>query len=714
MWQKYYIIKIMQAPNVFVNNHRIAEYLLHFLQRTHIFTGQYNMALKFTASILISIFSVLSVHSQVCTTLGQNPSTAFPVCGVDTFSQSIVPKCGGTPVPVPCTDNAGYSDIFPFWYKFTCFKAGTLGFIVTPISSTDDYDWQIFDITGRNPNDVYINPSLFVACNWSSNPGATGATPAGQRLINCSGPTYSNKSSMPSLVEGHEYLLLLSNFSESQQGYKLSFGGGTASITDPTIPKLNNALASCDATQVGIKLNKKMKCNSLATNGSDFTLSPANGTIIAATGYGCSSSFDMDSVILTINTALTPGNYSVVIKNGSDGNTLLDNCNRDIPSGDRLSFTIFPKQPTPMDSLTAVACAPDMLQLVFKRPISCASVAANGTDFTLSGPSTIAVTGATGNCGTTATGSKIIQVKLSKPIQLGGTYQLRLQRGTDGNTLLDDCGQETLAGSFINFTVKDTVSADFNYQVIMGCRVDTVILSHDGRNGVNSWIWSSNNTIVSNLQNHSVYYTVFGQKQIKLKVSNGVCTDSATATVNLDNELKAAFQFPDVVCPDDLATFTDKSIGKINSWNWDFGNGFNSILQNPPAQKYNAPTSSRELFYTARLIVQNNNNCFDTVSNKIKAVNTCRIAVPNAFTPNNDGKNDYLYPLNAYKADNLIFRVFNRFGQLVYETKDWTKKWDGSINGKQQPTGTFVWILQYIDRDTKQLVVKKGTTVIIR
>ncbi len=672
------------------------------------------MAVRISISILISLISALTVHSQVCTTLGQTPSTAFPVCGVDTFSQTNVPMCGGTPIPVPCRDNAGYSDIFPFWYRFTCFSAGTLGFKVTPTEIDNDYDWQIFDITGKNPNEVFTNASLFVACNWSSNPGTTGASATGNGLINCAGPTYSNFSAMPNLIVGHEYLLLLTNFSQSQKGYKLSFGGGTASITDPTIPKLNSALSGCGGTQIGIKLNKKMKCNSLAADGSDFSISPANGTIVAATGFGCSSSFDMDSVILTMNGLLTPGNYTITIKNGIDGNTLLDNCKRNITPGESVSFTVFPIQPTPMDSLTAVVCAPDQLQLVFKRPINCSSIAANGSDFILTGPSNINISAASGNCATSVTGSKIIQVKLSQPIQLGGIYQLRLQRGSDGNTLFDDCGLETPVGSFINFVVKDTVSADFIYQVVLGCKVDTVTLLHDGRNGVNSWLWTSNNTSIGSQRSQTIYYTIFGQKQLKLKVSNGVCTDSATVTINLDNELKAQFQFPEVVCPEDLATFTDKSIGKLRFWNWDFGNGFTSILQNPPPQKYNAPTSTRETFYTARLIVRNDNNCLDTISQKIKAVNTCRIAVPNAFTPNNDGKNDYLYPLNAYKADNLIFRVFNRFGQLVYETKDWTKKWDGTINGKQQPTGTFVWILQYIDRDTKQLIVKKGTTIIIR
>lgn len=650
--------------------------------------------------------------SQTCTTLGQNPNTAFPVCGVDTFSQTIVPPCGGRLIPVPCTDNAGYSDIRPFWYKFTCFTGGTLGLQVTPIDFNDDYDWQIFDITGKNPMDVYTDASMFVACNWSSNPGTTGTNATSNSLVNCAGPTYPNMSKMPTLIQGHEYLLLLSNFSPSQKGYSLTFKGGTASITDPKLPALSSAESSCGGVKAGVKLNKKMKCASIAADGSDFTLSPALASIVSISGVGCNAGFDTDSLEVVFSVPLPPGNYTLTAKNGTDANTILDNCDRDIPVGSVIGFTVFPIAPTPLDSLSKIGCEPDQLQLVFRKGITCASVTASGSEFIITGPSAVTVAGATITCGANGT-SKIIQVKLAGKIQLGGQYQLILQQGTDGNTLLDECGQATPAGSSINFTVADTVNADFSYVAILGCKVDTVTLTHPGGNGVNSWTWWADGQIVSNQPSHTIYYTQFGQKTYKLKVSNGVCADSTTTVVDLNNTLKAAFTFPDVVCPEDMAVFTDQSIG-ATTWNWNFGNGFTSTDKNPAPFKYNPPTNTREIFYTARLIVGNNANCADTISHIVKAVNTCKIAVPNAFTPNNDGRNDYLYPLNAYKADNLVFRVYNRFGQMVFETKDWTKKWDGTVNGQAQPTGTFVWTLQYIDRDTKQAVFKKGTTVIIR
>ena len=162
------------------------------------------------------------------------------MCGTDTFSQSTVPYCGGRFIPGICSAD-GVADSNPFWYKFTCFKAGTLGFLITPNDLNDDYDWEIFDITGHNPNDIYTNTSLFVACNWSGNIGLTGASSSGTSLQNCAGPAYPTFSAMPSLKLGHNYLLLISHFTRytpSQNGYKLSFGGGTASITDPLLPDL--------------------------------------------------------------------------------------------------------------------------------------------------------------------------------------------------------------------------------------------------------------------------------------------------------------------------------------------------------------------------------------------------------------------------------------------------------------------------------------------
>jgi len=197
----------------------------------------------------------------------------------------------------------------------------------------------------------------------------------------------------------------------------------------------------------------------------------------------------------------------------------------------------------------------------------------------------------------------------------------------------------------------------------------------------------------------------------KVQVSDNYgCSAYGNITITLrDSILKAIIDGPDVVCPDNVVLFKDTSLGKINSWYWNFGNGNTSDLRKPPAQHY----PSNNSFFSVYLTIADSAGCEQSVKKIIKSVNNCFIAVPSAFTPNNDGLNDFLYPLNAYKATNLVFKVFDRWGHLVFETNDWTKKWDGTLEGLPQPTGVYVWMLTYKDADRKNIFLK-GTTALIR
>ena len=643
-----------------------------------------------------------------CTGLGQNPGTAFPVCGTDTFKQSSVPACGGAVIPGPC-DRDDVTDINPYWYKFTCFVTGTLGFTITPNADLEDYDWQLFDVTGKDPSAVYTDASLFVACDWSGEFGKTGADASGASLSNCGGGGIPLFSKMPTLIAGHQYLLLVSHFTISQSGYSLTFGGGTANITDPVPPHLLSATAACDGTTFSVKLNKKMKCSSVDADGSDFILIPSGIPITGAVGVGCSNSFDVDSVVITVASPLPAGNYKLTVR---PNDNLLDNCDNFIPTADTLDVTVLPLLPTAMDSLVTPGCAPDVLTLVFNGMVRCNTIAADGSDFVVTGSVNIPVQSATGVCNSDGLTS-VINVKLAAPIQQAGNFQIKLATGSDGNTILNECGKETPAGAVIAFSTKDTVSAVFTSTIKYGCTSDTILFDHDGRNGVNSWLWTFNNTISSTAQDTIITYPVSSQNLATLIVSNGVCRDSSTSATLFDNAIKAMFEGTMVVCPGDPATFVDQSTGSLNtSWAWNFGNGNVSTQQAPPTQFY--PSSNSIVDVPVQLIVTNSIGCSDTATNSIKVVGNCYIAVPKGFSPNGDGLNDYLYPTNAYKAKDLLFRVYNRAGQKVFETRDWTNKWDGTFKGNPQDPGTYVWILTYTNIDTGQRFELKGASVLIR
>lgn len=671
--------------------------------------------MKYKRSILffLILLNVCRIQAQSCTALGQTPSTAFPVCGSTVFEQKNVPVCTSNNLYVPgCSgnDNADYANKNPFWYKFTCYKSGTLGFVITPKDLADDYDWQLYDITGLNPDEVFTNTKIIVSGNWAGNPGTTGASASGASFIQCASSYDGNDprfARMPNLIVGHEYILLVSHFTDSQSGYDLSFTGGSAVITDPRVPALESLQSSCDATKIYVKLNKDMRCNSLAVNGSDFKISAPGINIISATSL-CNG-FDMDSLILTLDKPLVPGNYTVTVQTGTDGNTLLDNCGTNIQAGTSLPLIITPILPTPMDSLAPLNCAPHFLQLVFKKNILCSSIAPDGSDFIITGPTPVNIMSASGNCFNGLT--PVIKVILSAPMVNGGTYHIRLKTGTDGNTIFDECAQETPAGSSITFAIKDTVNADFTYKLTKGCKKDVIQFLHDGKNGVNQWNWQMDYNGISNLQNPVTNFDPYGQKNIILTVTNGFCSDTASQIVDLGNQLKAVFETTNILCPEDTAVFQNHSIGNIVSYRWDFKDGTISTEKDPGPKKY--PLTSEHI-YPVSLVVTSDIGCHDTAVNSIRVLFSCYIAVPNAFTPNGDGLNDYLYPLNAYKADNLLFRVYNRAGQLVFESKDWTEKWDGTFKNEPQDAGVFVWTLQYTHRDTGKHFFLKGSAVLIR
>jgi gliding motility-associated-like protein len=196
-------------------------------------------------------------------------------------------------------------------------------------------------------------------------------------------------------------------------------------------------------------------------------------------------------------------------------------------------------------------------------------------------------------------------------------------------------------------------------------------------------------------------------------VSNGTCSDTASKVIVLDNEVKASFTMDNIICPEDGLVLTNTSTGQIDLWRWNYDIIGTSALKDPPPFLF--PTINKEAYYTVKLLATNLSlGCSDSARKTLTVLDFCLIDVPTAFTPNNDGLNDYFQPHNALKADNYEFKVYNRWGQLIFQSNNWRDKWDGKINGILQPTAVYVWMLRYYHRDTKQPVFKKGTVTLIR
>ena len=81
----------------------------------------------------------------------------------------------------------------------------------------------------------------------------------------------------------------------------------------------------------------------------------------------------------------------------------------------------------------------------------------------------------------------------------------------------------------------------------------------------------------------------------------------------------------------------------------------------------------------------------------IKAYKGPALYVPNAFTPDNNGHNDRFRPIFAGLQTIEYFEVFNRVGQKVYSSQSALPGWDGTLNGKPQPVGTYIWLIKGTD-----------------
>lgn len=100
------------------------------------------------------------------------------------------------------------------------------------------------------------------------------------------------------------------------------------------------------------------------------------------------------------------------------------------------------------------------------------------------------------------------------------------------------------------------------------------------------------------------------------------------------------------------------------------------------------------------------------------AVDLCAddLFFPTGFTPNGDRRNDIFKAvyLQGLQVLDYELQVFNRWGERIFTTKDVNKGWDGRINGKEQGNAVFVWLAKYKKTGSSTLIVRKGTTALIR
>jgi gliding motility-associated-like protein len=115
---------------------------------------------------------------------------------------------------------------------------------------------------------------------------------------------------------------------------------------------------------------------------------------------------------------------------------------------------------------------------------------------------------------------------------------------------------------------------------------------------------------------------------------------------------------------------------------------------------------------TIRVVAESNTGCIDTAQLVIEPKDYNDLFVPNAFSPNNDGKND-LFLVMGTTIDKGKVRIFNQWGEPLFATDDIRKGWDGTYKGRLQPVGVYVYEVLVTLRNGTE-VKKKGFVNLIR
>ena len=276
---------------------------------------------------------------------------------------------------------------------------------------------------------------------------------------------------------------------------------------------------------------------------------------------------------------------------------------------------------------------------------------------------------------------------------------------------LNGCASTVSTGTV---TVNPLPVVSFVADTALGCAPFMVTLTSTTANGEDC-IWDLGNGQTG--MGCSITYTFMqgGCYDIGLTTSSNGCTSSATITDMICVEEPPVASFISNVItftePIHTVTFTNNSIG-ANSYFWDFGNGATSTDEDA-VYTFSNTSSGAVITLTAVSTL----GCIDETQISIDYEISPLIYVPNTFTPDGDNYNQVFTPIftTGFDPYNFEMLIFNRWGEIVFESHDATIGWDGSYGnyGNDVQEGVYTWKIIYKNpqNDKREILVGHVTLI---
>jgi len=285
-----------------------------------------------------------------------------------------------------------------------------------------------------------------------------------------------------------------------------------------------------------------------------------------------------------------------------------------------------------------------------------------------------------------------------------GTYNVKL--------VLIDTNYCNYPDTFpITLRIADNVKAVFATPP-SGCAPYTPVITNNSIGGA-SFLWTFGDGGSSTAANPTYTYTTPGTYTIRLQVTDtNTCNkvDSTQFTIIVSGAPTALFDYnPKPPQVNSAVNFTNLSTGSVGNI-WRFGDGdtlFTLRRDTTVAHFYNATR-----VFNSCLEIYNQFGCRDTFCLPIAARVEPALDVPNAFTPNNDGRNDMVH-VRGFGIAKMNWRIYNRWGQLVFTTTNRNEGWDGKFKGVLLPQEVYTYSLDVEFSDGTK-TTKTGDITLLR
>jgi gliding motility-associated-like protein len=632
--------------------------------------------------------------------------------------------CAGSATAVATGGNGGYTYT---WLPAVVGNVPTAtalcpgSYTLTTTDAAGCSQTQIFTIAGSS---VFTLSSTVnhVSCNGGSNGSATvfptGGTPP---FTYAWAPAGGNAPTANGLSAG-TYTCTVTDLNGCNNFVTVTLTQPTAlNITfAATQPGCNQSNGSLTATATGGNGTYAFQWTNGPANAAWNNLASGNYAVTVTDGAGCTAT---SSVTLTsvAGVAATLGNVTNASCNGSSDGSITA-----LITGGQGPFTYVWSAPASSQTATASGLAAGSYTLTVTDGNGCtAQVLAS-----VSQPLPVSVSLAA-NPQTVCAGSSTQLTALATGGNGGFGYSWLPVSGTGSSISVSPAANATYtvlatdANGCTGFNTIDIAVApvpvvSFTADVQQGCAPLCVNFSDQSQvtspATITAWNWNPGNATTASGANATVCYTTPGQYPVSLTV---ISSDGCTATLSnpafiaVHAQPEAAFttQPTQPTIADPLVFFQDVSTAAV-AWNWNFGDAGNttSNLQNPQFA-YDAAVC-----YTVRLEVISAQGCVDDTLQEVCITPEISFYVPNTFTPNGDGKNDVFMPVgNGLENNNYELLIYDRWGNLLFESHNLSVGWDGRVEGNTEKvmTDTYVWKIQ-VQTATGRTITRIGHVNVIR